>query len=78
MSGDLEAAPVKTVTTYEWLCTLPVAVSTGQTVCSFYEGSRSYNCVTQYALESVETSVKKAASIAAPVVQKFNGPSKIP
>lgn len=69
--------PASPATTYEWLCTLPMATSAGSAVSSFYEGSKNYNCVTQYALGTVESSVKKAASTVAPVVQKLDRPSKI-
>lgn len=60
----------------EWLSSLPLAASAGSAVSSFYEGSKNYNCVTQYALGTVESSVKVAASAIAPVVKSLDKPSK--
>lgn len=77
MSCDSEVAvvsPASPATTYEWLCTIPMATSAGSAVSSLYETSKNYNSVTQYALGTVETSVKKAASTVAPVVHKLDGP----
>lgn len=78
MSGGTvaEANPASPATTYEWLSTLPMAASAGSAVSYWYEGSKNYNCVTQYALGTVESSMKMAASTVAPVVLKLNVPSK--
>ncbi len=63
-------------TTYEWLSSLPLAAKAGNTVYNIYEGSKNYNCVTQYALGTVESSVKMAASAVSPVVKRMDKPSK--
>jgi len=62
--------------TYEWLCGLPLAASAGNAVSNFYEASKNYNSVTQYALGTVEGSVKKAASVVSPAIHKLDKPSK--
>ena len=62
--------------TYEWFCGLPIAASAGSAFSNFYEASKNYNTVTQYTLGTVEGSVKKAASVVAPVIHKLDGPSK--
>lgn len=71
-----ESASPTSASTYEWLCSLPMATSAGNAVSNFYEASKNYNAVTQYALGTVEGSVKKAASVVSPVVHKLDGPSK--
>ena len=63
--------------TYGWLCTLPMATSAGNAVSNLYDASKNYNCVTQYAMGTVEGSVMKAASVVSPVVHKLDGPSKL-
>lgn len=68
--------PQSATTTYGWLSSLPLAASAGTAVYNMYEGSKSYNCVTQYALGTVESSVKMAVSAVAPVVKKLDKPSK--
>ena len=70
------AKPAQPASTYEWLCTIPVAASAGSAVYNLYNSSKNYNSVSQYAIGTVENSVVKAASIVAPVVQKLNRPSK--
>lgn len=74
VSGESDAPT--SASTYEWLCSLPMATSAGNAVSNFYEASKNYNAVTQYALETVEGSVKKAASVVSPVVHKLDRPSK--
>lgn len=61
----------------EWLSNLPLAASAGSALSDFYEGSKNYNCITQYALGTVESSVKLAASAVAPVVKTLDKPSKL-
>ena len=70
------AKPTPPSSTYEWLRTIPMAASAGGVMFCLYEGSKNYNSVTQYALETVESSVKKAACTVAPMVQKLNKPSR--
>ena len=70
-----QAAGLRT-TTYEWLSSLPLATSASTAVYNMYEGSKNYNCVTQYAVGRMESSVKMAASVVAPVVKKLDKPSK--
>lgn len=76
MTEEIEV-PQPETTTYGWLSSLPLAASAGAAVYNVYEGSKNYNCVTQYALGTVESSVKMAASAVAPVVQKLDKPSKL-
>ena len=64
-------------TTYQWLSSLPMAASAGAAVYGLYEGSKNYSCVTQYALGTMESSLKIAASTVAPVVRKLDKPSKL-
>ncbi len=59
----------------EWLSSLPLAASAGNAVSNVYEGSKNYNCVTHYALGTVESSIKLAASAMAPVVKSLDKPS---
>ena len=61
----------------EWLSNLPLAASAGSVVSNLYEGSKNYNCITQYALGTVESSVKLAASAISPVVKTLDKPSKL-
>ena len=60
----------------EWLSSIPLAASAGSAVSNIYEGSKNYNCVTQYALGTVESSIKLAASAISPVVKSLDKPSK--
>ena len=64
-------------TTYEWFSSLPLAASAGTAVYNMYEGSKNYSSVTQYALGTMESSVKMAASAVAPVVKKLDKPSEL-
>ncbi len=73
MSEVIIAQPA---TTYEWLSNVPLAASAGTAVYNFYAGSKNCSRVTQYALETVETSVSMVVSVASPVVKKLDGPSK--
>lgn len=66
--------PATIATTYGWLSSLPLAATAGNAVYSIYEGSKRYNCVTQYAIQSVESSVKLAASAVSPVVKRLDKP----
>ena len=68
--------PATIATTYGWLSSLPLAATAGNAVYSIYEGSKRYNCVTQYAIQSVESSVKLAASAVSPVVKRLDKPRK--
>lgn len=63
-------------TTYGWLSSLPLAASAGAAVCNIYAGSKNYNSVTQYALGTMESSAKRAASAVAPIVKRLDAPSK--
>lgn len=74
---DEVEVPQPEPTTYGWLSNLPLAASAGSVVYKAYEGSKNYNCFTQYALGTVESSVKMAASAVAPVVKRLDKPSKI-
>lgn len=71
-----ETPPQQSPTVYGWLSSNPLAASAGNAVYNVYEGSKNYNCVTQYALGTVESSVKMAASAVAPVVKKLDKPSE--
>ncbi len=64
------------VSVYEWLSGNPMAASAGSTLCSWYEGSKSYCRAGEYALSGIESSVKFAAGTAAPLVKKLDKPSK--
>ena len=54
--------------TYEWLASVPVLSSAGNTVYGWYEGSKNYTRASKYALDSVESSVKYVSDTAAGVV----------
>ena len=69
-SASGEGGPAST---YEWLASVPLLSSAGNTVYSWYEGSKNYTRASKYALDSVESSVKYVADTAAPVVKR---PSK--
>lgn len=71
-----ESVAVAASSTYDWLSSLPMASSAGSTVYSWYENSKNCCRVSQYALGTVESSVKYAAETAAPLVKRLDGPSK--
>lgn len=75
-----EVEVAEPATTSQCLSNLPLAMSAGNAVCSLYNGSKSYNYLTQYALGTMESSVKRAASAVAPVVvpvvKRLDKPSK--
>ena len=74
---EVVAEPVcKPATTYEWLGSLPLAASAGNTVYSWYEGTKNYCRVSQFAIGTVESTVKYAAGSAAPLVKKLDRPSE--
>ena len=60
----------------EWLSAIPMASSAGNTLYSLYEGSKGYSRASDYALGTIETSVKFAAGTVAPLVKKLDKPSK--
>ncbi len=66
----------KPVTTYEWLGSLPLAASAGNTVYSWYEGTKNCCRISQFAIGTVESTVKYAAGTAAPLVKKLDKPSE--
>ncbi len=59
-----------------WLAANPLASSAGNTLYGWYESSKGYSRVSEYALDTIESSVKFAAGTAAPLVKKLDRPSK--
>ena len=62
-------------TTWDWFSSVPLAHSAGTTISGWYEGAKN-RCVLNYALSTVEATVKVAASAAHPVVQRFDSKSE--
>ena len=60
--------------TWDWLSSVPLANSTGTTIVGWYEGVKNYTALTNYAFQTVESTVKVASSVAQPVVKKLEGP----
>ena len=73
---EVVAEVTKPATTYEWLGSLPLAASAGNTVYSWYEGTKNCCRVSQFAIGTVESTVKYAAGTAAPLVKKLDKPSE--
>ena len=73
---EVVAEVSKPATTYEWLGSLPLAASAGNTVYSWYEGTKNCCRVSQFAIGTVESTVKYAADAAAPIVKRLDKPSK--
>lgn len=73
---EVEVTQPQSTTVYGWLSSNPLAATAGNAVYNVYEGSKNYNSVTNYALGTVESSVKMAACAVAPVVKKLDKPSK--
>lgn len=76
MSAEGEVEVAQPASTYDWFASIPLASSAGSTVYSWYEGSKKCCRLSQFAIGTVESSVKYAAGTAAPLVKKFDRPSK--
>ena len=76
--GEVEVEVAQPASTYDWFASIPLASSAGSTVYSWYEGSKKCCRLSQFAIGTVESSVKYAADTAAPLVKKFDRPSKQP
>lgn len=61
---------------YEWLAANPLASHAGSTLQGWYESSKGCCRISDYALGTIESSVKFAAGTAAPIVKKLDKPSK--
>ena len=62
-------------TTWDWFSSVPLAHSAGTTLSGWYEGAKN-RCVLNYALSTVEATMKVAASAAQPVVKRFDEKSE--
>lgn len=71
---EVETLPAGSV--YEWLSGNPLASHAGSTLYGWYEGSKGCSRISDYALDTIESSVKFAAGTAAPLVKKLDRPSK--
>lgn len=69
-------SPTQPASTYDWLASLPLASSAGSAVYSWYEGSKKCCRLSEFAIGTVESSVKYAAGTAAPIVKKLDRPSE--
>ncbi len=69
--------PADSGSVYGWLSTNPMASSAGNALYAAYEGSKGYSRASDYALGTIESSVKFAAGTAAPLVKKLDKPSKL-
>lgn len=76
MSAEGEVEVAQPASTYDWFASIPLASSAGSAVYSWYEGSKNCCRLSQFAIGTMESSVKYAAGTAAPLVKKFDKPSK--
>ena len=70
LESDSTVENPTTATTYEWLCTNPLASSCGSALSNIYCASRDYNGVTKCTIGGVEFIVSYAAGTAKPVYEK--------